>query len=103
VDSPDGARLATVEGGAGRGQPDHVWVRDAADGRLLLDVEGIGFWGSAGAFSPDGRSSGDTTPNCLGEFREIKEKTGIAADGHRAGTPEQTGVECLGHERTVNG
>ncbi len=48
-------------------------------------------------------SSGDTIPNCLGEFREIKERTGIAAYGHPAGTPEQTGVERLGHERTVNG
>jgi WD40 repeat protein len=54
VYSPDGARLATVEGGAGRGQANHVRVRDAADGRILLDVEGIGAWGSAVAFSPDG-------------------------------------------------
>ena len=49
------------------------------------------------------RSSGDTIPNCLGEFREIKERTGIVTFGHPAGTPEQTGVERLGHERTVNG
>ena len=31
------------------------------------------------------------------------ERTGIAADGHPAGTPEQTGVERLGHERTLKG
>ena len=49
------------------------------------------------------RSSGDTIPNCLGEFREIKERAGIATYGHRAGTPEATDVERLGHERTVNG
>ena len=40
-------------------------------------------------------SSGDTIPNRLGEFREIKERTGIAAYGHSAGTSEQTGVERL--------
>ncbi len=38
-------------------------------------------------------SSGDTIPNCLGKFREIKERTGITAYGHPAGTPEQTGVK----------
>ena len=48
-------------------------------------------------------SSGDTIPNCLGEFWEINERTGIAAYGHPAGTPEQAGVERLGQERTVNG
>src|SRR5208337_3146378 len=40
-----------------------------------------------------GMSSGDTIPNCLGEFREIresKERTGIAAYGHPAGTPGAT-------------
>src|SRR5271157_3881185 len=44
------------------------------------------------------RSSGDTIPNCLGELAEIrdsKERTGIAADGHRASTRGVTGVERL--------
>src|SRR5208283_3456938 len=44
------------------------------------------------------RSSGDTIPNCWGEFREIrksKERRGIAAYGHPAGTPGATGVERL--------
>ena len=53
-----------------------------------------------------GRSSGDTIPNCLGEFREIREskqRTGIAPYGHPAGTPGATGVERLGHERMVKG
>jgi len=52
------------------------------------------------------RSSGDTIPNCWGEFREIrkrKEKRGIAADGRPAGMPGATGVERPSHERTVNG
>ena len=49
------------------------------------------------------RSFADTIPNCLGEFREIKERTGIAAYGLRAGTPEATGVERFGHDRTVKG
>jgi len=43
-------------------------------------------------------SSADTIPNCLGEFREIREskqRTGIAADGHPAGAPGATGVERL--------
>ena len=43
-------------------------------------------------------SSGDTIPNCWGEFREIrksKERRGIAASGHPAGTPGPTGVERL--------
>jgi len=42
----------------------------------------------------------------LGEFREIREskaKTGIAADGHPAGSRGADGVERSGHERTVNG
>ena len=40
----------------------------------------------------------DTTPDRLGEFREIKEsdeKTGIAAYGHPAGRLGATGVERL--------
>src|SRR5271157_3094008 len=43
-------------------------------------------------------SSGDTIPNCLGEFREIREskqRAGIALYGHPAGTPGATGVERL--------
>src|SRR5271166_7036465 len=44
------------------------------------------------------RSSVDTIPDCLGVFREIKNRTAIAAYGHRTGTPEATGVEHLGHE-----
>ncbi len=40
-------------------------------------------------------SSGDTIPNCLGEFREIRERRGIAVDGHPAGAPGATGVERL--------
>jgi WD40 repeat protein/serine/threonine protein kinase len=54
VHSPDGARLATVEAGEGRGRPDQVRVRNAADGRILLDIRGTGTWQSAVAFSPDG-------------------------------------------------
>src|SRR5208337_1104440 len=45
-----------------------------------------------------GMSSGDTIPNCLGEFREIREnkqRTGIALYGHPAGTPGAAGVERL--------
>ena len=34
-------------------------------------------------------------PNCLGELGEIRERTGIAADGHPAGAPGATGVERL--------
>ncbi len=48
--------------------------------------------------SNSGWSSGDTLPNCLGEFREIREsngRTGIAADVHQAGTPRAAGVEHL--------
>jgi hypothetical protein len=44
------------------------------------------------------RSSGDTIPNCLGEFREIREskqRTGMAPYGHPAGTPGATGVQRL--------
>ena len=44
---------------------------------------------------PDEASSGDIILNCLGESREIKERTGIAAYGHPAGTPGAGGVECL--------
>src|SRR5208337_4072347 len=47
------------------------------------------------------RSSGDTRPNCLGEFREIgesKQRTGIAPYGHPAGTPGATGVELRPRE-----
>ena len=42
-------------------------------------------------------SSGDTIPNCLGELGEIRGagRTGIAADGHPAGTPGATDVERL--------
>src|SRR5271157_5750204 len=39
---------------------------------------------------PDLWSSGDTIPNCVGEFREIREskqRTGIAPYGHPAGAP----------------
>ena len=52
-------------------------------------------------YAPVGRyagSSGDTVPNFWGEFREIREskqRTGIAADVHRAGTPRVAGVERL--------
>ena len=45
-----------------------------------------------------GGSSGDTIPNCLGEFREIRESNreqALRADGHPAGTPGATGVERL--------
>src|SRR5208283_5091486 len=45
-----------------------------------------------------GGSSGDTIPNCLGEFREIREseqRTGIAPYGQPAGTLGATGVERL--------
>ena len=41
------------------------------------------------------RSSGDTIPNCLGELGEIRERTGIASDGHPAGTSGPLGVERL--------
>ncbi len=43
-------------------------------------------------------SSGDTMPNCLGEFREIREgkqRTGIAPYVRPAGTLGAGGVECL--------
>ena len=40
-------------------------------------------------------SSGDTIPNCLGGLGEIRERTGIAADGHPVGAPGATGVERL--------
>ena len=43
-------------------------------------------------------SSGDTIPERLGEFREIREsneKIGIAAYGHPPGRPGTTGVERL--------
>ena len=52
--------------------------------------------GSSGDTIPNCfRSFGDTISNCLGEFREIKERTGIAAYGHPAGTPGAGGVERL--------
>ena len=41
------------------------------------------------------QSSGDTIPNCLGKLGEIRERTGIAAVGHPAGTLGATGVERL--------
>ena len=53
---------------------------------------------SAPADLQEFRSSGDTIPNCLGEFREIREskqRTGIAPYGHPAGTLGATGVERL--------
>src|SRR5208282_2751284 len=43
-------------------------------------------------------SSGNTIPNRLGEFREIREsneRIGIVADARPAGTPGATGVECI--------
>ena len=46
-------------------------------------------------------SSGDTIPNCLGELGEIRERTGIAADGHPAGAPGATGVERLRPQENV--
>ena len=52
-----------------------------------------------------GPGSGDTIPNFLGEFREIREskqRTGIAPYGHPAGTLGATGVEPSGHQRMVN-
>ena len=70
--------------------------------------------GSAGA-SPSRRalprrlrlSSGDTIPNCLGEFREIREskqRTGIAPYSHPAGTLGATlALSASGHERMVKG
>src|SRR5208283_1743727 len=73
-------------GGLGR-----LWAREN-DQRL-----------SGGEWGETDWNSRDTIPNCSGEFREIKERTSIAACGHPAGTPEQSGVERLGHERTVNG
>jgi hypothetical protein len=56
--------------------------------------------------SPEGqlRSSGDTIPNCLGELGEIRERTGIPADGPPAGTSGAPGVERLRpREQMVNG
>ena len=50
-------------------------------------------------------SSGDTIPNCLGEFREIRESKqgiGITPYGHPAGTPGATGVDRPWHEGMVN-
>ncbi len=47
---------------------------------------------------PTDTSSGDTIPNYLGEFREIREsneRAGIASDGHQTGRPGAPGVERL--------
>jgi WD40 repeat protein/serine/threonine protein kinase len=52
--SPDGTRLNTIESGEGRARPDHVRVRNAADGRILLDVKVNDVRYQAVALSPDG-------------------------------------------------
>jgi WD40 repeat protein len=52
--SPDGTRLNTREWPEGRDQRCHFRVRNAADGRILLDIKGIDVPYSAGTFSPDG-------------------------------------------------
>ena len=49
------------------------------------------------------RSSGDTIPKCLGELGEIRERTGIAADGHQAGRLEPLALSVSGLERMVKG
>ena len=52
------------------------------------------------------RSSGDTIPNCSGEFREIrkrKERAGLAADCHPAASLETLALSTSGTERMVNG
>jgi hypothetical protein len=41
------------------------------------------------------KSSGDTIPNCLGEFREIKERTGITAIAIRQVCPNKLGLSAL--------
>ena len=40
-------------------------------------------------------SSGDTIPNCLGEFREIKERTGITAIAIRQACLNKLGLSAL--------
>ena len=50
-------------------------------------------------------SSGDTIPNCLGEFREIRESNGEQAlrpDGHPAGALEPLALNVAGRERIFN-
>ena len=44
---------------------------------------------------PGSLEFGDSIPNCSDELGEIRERTGIAADGHPAGEPEAIGVERL--------
>ncbi len=66
------------------------------DWKAMESFAEYGAWGS----------SGDTIPDCLDEFREIREskqRIGIAADGHPAGSSGAGGIERSGHERTVNG
>ena len=48
-------------------------------------------------------SSGDTIPNCLGELGEIRERTGIAADGLRQARLEPLALSVSGRERMFNG
>ena len=43
----------------------------------------------------------DTITNCLGEFREIKERTGITAYGHWQARLERLALSASGRERTV--
>ena len=73
--------------------PDLIeWDYGDYDGRLTSDIR------REPRLPEFRRSSGYTIPNCLGEFREIREskqRTGIAADGHPAGAPGATGVERL--------
>ena len=50
---------------------------------------------------PGSLEFGDSIPNCLGELGEIRERTGIAADGHPAAAPEAVGVERLRPQENV--
>ncbi len=62
--------------------------------------------GSLGPAAHRPRSSGDTIPNCLGEFREIREskqRTGIAPYGLRQARLEPLALSVSGRERMFNG
>ena len=54
-------------------------------------------------FGSSGGSSWDTIPNCLDELGEIRERTGIAADGLRQARLEPLALSVSGRERMFNG
>jgi hypothetical protein len=109
---------ATVNAnGVSAGLVDHV--RDGNQllaqglGRILLGIataaDGDGTPGKGGVPGAPGRSSGYTTPTCLGELREIKEskpRTGIAALRRMAIRQvrlERLALSASGYERVFNG